>query len=129
MQVANHYGIKVEVAGEVYFEIGARLRLGWLRRCANQSQTEGYWDRLAVKSISREFYIQQRRLTAKVIESFCKDDTCVQSIDRWYEDNQRELTRYEHFINELKALEMVDTSMLIVALRNVEGVCSVSEEH
>ncbi|MCI5050461.1 MAG: NAD-glutamate dehydrogenase [Rickettsiales bacterium] len=125
VSVANEYGFSVDIVGQVYFEIGAHLRLGWLRRCAHQSVTEGYWDRLAVKSIMREFYIQQRRLTARIIESFCKDNQCSASIEAWVDEHKKDIERYEHFINELKAQESVDMSMLVVALRNVEGISSV----
>jgi glutamate dehydrogenase len=116
----------VQVTGAVYFELGARLRLGWLRRCAQTSLSDAYWDQLAVKSLIRELYRHQRRLTAKVLESLCTDDTtCHISVDAWQAQHSKEMERYQRFIDDLKSQESIDLSMLIVAARNVESICAL----
>lgn len=120
---SKQYGLDVEVVGRVYFEIGAQMRLGWLRRSAQHIVTEDYWDRLAIKSLVRELYLQQRRLTSIVVANLCKDTQCSFSVETWYEENQRELERYYTFIDDLKSHEVIDLSMLVVAVRNVESVC------
>lgn len=126
VQVANHFKISVQVAGSVYFELGARLRLGWLRRCAGVALSDGYWDQLAVKSLIRELYRHQRRLTAKVLETRCTDDTtCHISVDAWQAQHSKEMERYQRFIDDLKSHESIDLSMLIVATRNVESICAL----
>lgn len=123
--IANKYKLDVPIAGRIYFELGAMLRLGWLRRCASSILSESYWDRLAVKSLIRELYLQQRRLACKVIENVCDGDVCDLSVTRWVADNQKELKRYELFVNDLKAQEVVDVSMLIVAMQHIESISAL----
>ncbi len=125
VQVANHFKLSVHVTGAVYFELGARLRLGWLRRCASAALSDAYWDQLAVKSLIRELYRHQRRLTAKVLETLCNDTTCHTSVDAWQALHSKEMERYQRFIDDLKSQESIDLSMLIVAARNVESICAL----
>ena len=124
--VSNHYGIDVETTGRIYFELGAQLRLGWLRRCAMHIKSDAYWDRLASKSIVRELYIQQRRLTTKVLDSASSGEGRNLSVEQWYQSQQKELDRYYRFVEDLKSQEAIDISMLTVALRHVESICSLS---
>ncbi len=124
--IANKYQIDVKVAGQIYFELGAVLRLGWLRRCASHTLSESYWDRLAVKSLVRELYLQQRRLACKVIDTLCESETlCETSVASWSQQNTKELKRYEQFVNDLKAQEVLDVSMLIVALHHIESISAL----
>ncbi len=125
VMVADEHDLDVRVVGNLYFELGARLRLGWLRRCAANILSDTYWNRMAVKSVISDLYLQQRRLTSNVIESLCRNNVCSTSVDEWYAQNERELERYHGFINDMKSQEALDFSMLIVAMRNAETICSV----
>jgi len=125
VQVANQYQLSIPVVGRVYFEIGAQMRLGWLRRSAKDITPDGYWDRLALKSLIYELYHQQRRVTSRIVETLCKDNECNFSVEQWYEQNAKELERYYRFIDDLKSQETVDMAKLVVAVTNVESVCSL----
>ncbi len=125
VRVANENNLDVEIVGQVYFELGARLRLGWLRRAANRVVLDSYLDRLAAKSIISNLYEQQRRLTSKVILSLCEEKNCNFSVDKWYEQNQAMLDRYHRFIGELKSHDTVDFSMLVLAMRQVESISAL----
>lgn len=120
VKVASEKNLEVEVVGRVYFELGAHLRLGWLRRCAERVTTDNYWDRLAAKSIITDFFTQQRRLTALVCEYLCTDDMCSDAVTVWKESEQDAINRFMAFIQELKSHEHVDFPMLAVALHNME---------
>ena len=80
---------------------------------------------MAIKSLIRELYTQQRRLTTKVLETLCSDNACDLSVENWHKQNEKELVRYYRFIDDLKAQETVDLSMLIVAARQVESICAL----
>jgi glutamate dehydrogenase len=124
VKVAIDHNLSIEVAGGIYFELGAELRLGWLRRSGMLIKVDDYWERLAVKGVINELYIMQRKITAKVVETSCNDNICGDSITKWYEKNKVKLERYNNFINDLKTHENPNLAMLTVAVRNAEKVCS-----
>lgn len=124
VKVANEFDLPVEVVGRIYFELGAGLRLGWMRRCALKLLSDGYWEQLAIRSIIRELYLQQRRLTADAVRLYCDGTACELAFDRWYETHDKHLQRYYHFISDLKSQEVIDLSMLVVALRKIEEIAS-----
>jgi len=123
--VARGSGLSVPVVGNIYFELGARLRLGWLRRRAQALPVENYWDRLATKTVIDDLFTQQQRLTATVLKTLCEGDDCSLSVERWQEHHQAELDRYFRFLDDLKSMDHIDLSMLVVGLRQVESICSL----
>jgi glutamate dehydrogenase len=125
VKVANALGADVAVVGRTYFELGAHLRLGWLRRSASKLLSEGYWERQAIHSIIRELYVQQRRLSADALAGFCsKNGDCEKAFKAWCETHKKQLARYELFIQDLKSQEVVDLPMIVVALRKIEEIAS-----
>ncbi len=127
VRVANRYNLPVETVGSVYFEVGAALRIGWLRKCVQKLQTPDYWNQLAVNSLIRELYLQQRRLTSHVLQRPCSEGSCKEAIALWQEEHQKHIHRYQQFVEDLKGQEHVEMSMLIVALRNIESIAAQAQ--
>jgi glutamate dehydrogenase len=114
--------LPVEAVGKLYFSVGARVRLGWLRLCAARIVATSHWERLAVQSLIGDLYDEQRRLTGSVIEVLCKDKSCPDSADAWAEAHAEDLQRFESFIDDLKAGESLDIPKLMVALQHVRSL-------
>jgi len=111
--------LPVATVGRTYFELGAVLKLGWLRASAQDLVAENYWQQLAVKSLVVEFYQAQRRLSLEVIAKFGKTKDAGTS---WRTANADALARYDSFIADLRAQATFDYPMLIVALRQVQAI-------
>lgn len=111
--------LSVATVGHIYFELGAVLKLGWLRAAAQDLAAENYWQQLAIKSLAVEFYQAQRRLTLEVIAQHGKQKDPAAS---WLQTNAAALTRYDNFIADLRAQASLDYPMLIVALRQVQAI-------
>ena len=114
--------LPIATVGRIYFELGAVLKLGWLRSSARDLMAENYWQQLAVKSLVVEFYQAQRRLTLEVIRQYGKQKDAEAA---WLASNSGALTRYDTFIGDLRAQATLDYPMLIVALRQVQAITSV----
>lgn len=125
VKVAEQGKLSINVVGRIYFEIGARLNLGVLRRFINDTPQDGYWDRLSVRTLTNDLYDQQTRLTAEVIKNNCNDKICHTSVADWCEINEKDILRYDSFISDLKSADHIDFSMLVVAVKRVEAICSV----
>ncbi len=124
VEVAAKADLKVNVVGKVYFELGARLNLSWMRRSLLRLGNHSYWQRISNKTLIDEIYDQQRRLTSEVIKHLCKDSECSNSTTVWIEENENQIARYDEFIKDLKAHEAIDFSMLIVAIRKIKEICA-----
>jgi glutamate dehydrogenase len=125
VKIHEETALSFEQVGSTYFELGATLRLGWLRREASRVNAESHWEKLAAKSIIHELYDQQRRLTYHVIPHIEGDISCQDAVAKWEEKNRKTIERYNDFIMDLKAQEHITFPMLVIALRNVEAICSV----
>ncbi len=112
----------VEMVGKLYFDLGAQLKLGWLRRSAFDLSGDNYWQQLAIKSLLQELYQAQRRMTAEIIQRYGKRKD--QAVDFWAINTQEPLKRYLGFIEELRTQQSLDYAMLIVALRQVQWIVS-----
>ncbi len=114
--------LPIAKVGRIYFEIGAVLKLGWLRTSAGELVAENYWQQLAVKSVAVELYQAQRRLCLSVIGRYGKQ---ADASAAWQTAQRAPLARYDAFIADLRAQPALDYPMLIVALRQVQSVTSL----
>ena len=111
----------IAAVGRTYFELGAGLKLGWLRRSAEALAADNYWQQLAIKSLVVEFYHAQRRLSFSVLARYGKADDPAGA---WRAANLENIARYDQFISELRSQPSFDYPMLIVALRQVQAITS-----
>ncbi len=112
----------LEVIGKVYYELGARLQLSWLRHFINGFPLDTHWDRLAVRNAINELYEQQRRLAHMVVECLCDDETCETTITTWEESNKGDIERFGRLIRNIKSSGAHDMSMVVVALRQLSSI-------
>lgn len=122
IDVATATKRSVKEVGATYFELGAQLKLGWLRRSARHIAAENYWQRLAVKSLVIELYQAQRRLTQDAIMKYGKKKGDPAQL--WVGEHDDAMVRYLGFVEELRTQPTLDYSMLIVALRQVQWIIS-----
>ena len=112
--------LPVRTVGQIYFEVGSRLQLGWLRIAAEKLVIDSHWDRIAVTSIINDLFDQQRRLTMEVIHGMNKADDCKTAVEKWQGRNDKAVSRLMQTMSDVETSEVIDFSMLVVAMRNVE---------
>jgi glutamate dehydrogenase len=114
VRVSNDSKRPLEEVGKLYFEMGAMLRLGWLRRQASRMAATTHWDRLAVHSLINSLFDQQRRVTALVIEKGTLTD--------WSNLHNKDITRFTAFMDDLKGSEAMTLPKLVIAAKKIEEV-------
>lgn len=112
--------LPVRTVGQIYFEVGSRMQLGWLRLAAEKLVIDSHWDRIAVTSIINDLFDQQRRLTMEVINGMAKGDDSKTAVEKWQSRNDKAVGRLLQCMSDLETTETIDFSMLVVAMRNVE---------
>lgn len=121
-RAAQEAKLSIPLTGQIYFEVGAHLKLGWLRREASRIPAGGYWERAAIKSVINELYGQQRRITAAVIATLGKKKDPQRAVADWFATQDGATGRFLSFIEDIRANDQITFPMLVIALRNAEAV-------
>ena len=122
VQVARLAKLPVELVGQIYFEIGSKLNLRWMRQSVLDITPHSYWQRISAKTLIDDIYEQQKRLVMDVIKHLHTDNNCTKSITRWEEKNQMKISQFDRFITDIKAHDEHDLSMIVLALRKVKDI-------
>jgi NAD-specific glutamate dehydrogenase len=122
VKVAKNCKLSVRVVGEIYFSVGTRLSLGWLRMWVENQKVTSYWDNISQQTMINSLYDQQRRLTAEVTKTACNNDVCSGAIESWERSSAKDLELFDRFLDDLKGQEKVDNAMLVVAMKRLESI-------
>ncbi|HYE52750.1 MAG TPA: NAD-glutamate dehydrogenase domain-containing protein, partial [Azospirillaceae bacterium] len=118
--IAAETGRPVEEVARVYFELGERLGIGWLRGRASEVKAENHWQRQAVAAIVDDLYGMQGRLAARVLGS--GDGDAGGLIEAWVTARARPVERIQGLLADLRGIAQLDVAMLAVANRQLRGL-------
>jgi glutamate dehydrogenase len=119
IEVASECGETVEAVAAVYFAIGARLDLHWLRDQIARLPASSHWQVLAQGALRDDLYSEQRELTGQVLRPGAADRGAEALIDAWQADNRASVARCMAMLEDLKEADTLDIAMLSVALREI----------
>ena len=108
----------VDEVGAVYFAVGARLGLDWLRAAAQDIDADDHWQRLATTAIVEDLYGQQRALTSRVIAA-ADGAAGEDAVATWADRNRAAVQRASDLIAEFKSQGRIDIARLAIANRHV----------
>ncbi len=109
-------------AARVYFMLGARLSIAWLRDHATALTSGSHWQYRAVRAIIDDLYSQQCALTLAVLKDTEPGLTPDQRLEQWYEANKPRMNRALETLDELKRDAPFDLAKLAVANRQVRAL-------
>jgi glutamate dehydrogenase len=112
----------VAEVGRVYFAIGARLGLDWLRAQAQAAMAGGRWSKLAFRSLIDEIEAIQAGLTAAVLAEAPAGGDPGAAIDSWAAKRLAPAKRARDVIADIRATGRVDLAMLAVAARQLRAL-------
>ena len=121
VRLAVASGGAVEPVARVYFGVGARFALDWLRDRAIALAAEIHWQKMAVSALVDDFYGHQSVLAQDVLAINGSSKTAAKSkkmdgaIDAWADTRRDAVERSERLLADLKATDAVDLAMLAVA--------------
>lgn len=120
--VANKTGLPINLVGQVYFEIGDKFKIAWLRNEAKKLFTDSHWENLSTKTLIGIFYDEQMRLTEDVLKKGCDNKSCEFTLDNWLKDKKKVVMRYNNFISDLRDEEKISLAMLTIAVERVNAI-------
>ena len=119
--VARSSGSAVDNVGRIYFTLGARLGLDWLRTEATRMVPESPWEQRAITAIVEDLYGQQRALASRVLAG-ANGATGEAAIADWEAANRTAVTRSNDLIAEFRASGGLDVARLAIANRHVRSL-------
>jgi glutamate dehydrogenase len=106
----------------VYFRLGSRLELNWLRDRIIELPRANRWQALARAALRDDLFNLYRELTRKVLDTGGPHDGSEAAIDSWSERNAGALERSLGMVADVRASRIYDMTTLPVALREIRGL-------
>jgi glutamate dehydrogenase len=122
VEVASASDHDQEKVLRVYFRLGSRLELNWLRDRIIELPRSNRWQALARAALRDDLYNLYRELTRKVLDAGEAEDDSEAAIDVWSERNAPALERSLGMVADIRASRTYDMTTLPVALRELRGV-------
>jgi glutamate dehydrogenase len=106
----------------VYFRLGSRLELNWLRDRIIELPRANRWQALARAALRDDLFNLYRELTRKVLDAGGAQDGSEAAIDAWSERNAAALERSLGMVADVRASRIYDMTTLPVALREIRSL-------
>ncbi len=106
----------------IYFRLGSRLELNWMRDRIIELPRANRWQALARAALRDDLFNLYRELTRKVLETGGAKADSETAIDAWSERNQATLERCLGMVADVRASRIYDMTTLPVALREIRGL-------
>jgi glutamate dehydrogenase len=119
VRISQASGVPVLDTGRIYFELGSRLGIDWMRHASKTLAPGSEWEKLAVDSIVDDSYRHQSELTNRVLDVAGGGTLGARAaegmIATWIESRNGAVERTCQLLGELRENESVDLAMLAVA--------------
>ncbi|HJS93734.1 MAG TPA: NAD-glutamate dehydrogenase [Solirubrobacteraceae bacterium] len=107
---------------KVYFRLGSRLELNWLRERIIELPRANRWQALARAALRDDLFNLYRELTRKVLETGGPEADPQAAIDAWAERSGETLDRALGMVADIRASRIYDNTTLPVALREIRSL-------
>jgi glutamate dehydrogenase len=126
VDVADATDQPVETVAQVYFTLGGRLKLHWLRGHVEALPRDNRWQTLARAALRDDLYDQQAELTAEILRSTPDDLPAAERIEAWVDANRALVERTVQVLTDINASGSFGLATLSVALREIRNLITSS---
>ena len=118
VELSLTHHVSVVEAARVYFEVGARIGIDWLRDKIEQLSVEGPWQAIARSGLRDGALRIHRRLAERVLSR--KDRGTAQArVTAWVESIGEELSHWQRTLTEMRSAGAGDFATLTVGVESV----------
>ena len=119
VEVAASAAISVEEAASVYFALGEKLDLHWLRDQIAALPRDNRWQALSRAALRDDLYAQLSGLTLDSLRLDAGETTPADRVDTWLERNRIPVARCRQILGDLASAGRTDFTMLSVAMGEI----------
>jgi glutamate dehydrogenase len=118
VELATKFQTRVVEAARVYFEVGARTGLDWLRNQVEQLPVEGPWQAVARTGLRDSALRIHRRLAERVLARE-ERGTAQARVAAWLESAGEELAHWQRTLGDMRTAGATDFATLSVGVETV----------
>ena len=122
VEVAKGAAISVEEAAAVYFILGEKLDLHWLRDRIAALPRDNRWQALSRAALRDDLYAQLSALASDALRLDLGESTPAGRIDAWLEQNRIPMARCRQILGDLESTGRADFTMLSVAMGEIRAL-------
>ena len=115
VEIAGAAEVDVTSAAAVYFALGARLELHWLRDRIVDLPRETRWEAMARAALRDDVYSEQAGLTAEVLRAGA-------GVELWQAENASAIERSLQVLSDIRSGGTLDLARLSVAVREIRNL-------
>ncbi len=122
VESAHASNLAVETVAEVYFALGVRLRLHWLRDQVLALPLGNRWHSLARAALRDDLYTLHTVLTSEVLQIGPPDLDVHRRIEGWVAQNAAPLERWLQVLSDITSAETYNLTTLLVAVHSLQNL-------
>lgn len=110
----------LKTIAKIYFAVGTRFSLKWLRGKASELSFDNYWQKISTKTISEDLYSVQMEISKAIVKHNCDKACDMDSMQEWIKTVDFLVARFDSFIADVKVGTNMDLSIFVVALNRLK---------
>ena len=122
VRISQSHKLPVGKVGRLYFEVGARFRLGRLRAACEGLDSQSHWQKLAVGALIDDLFQLQAQITNNVLGAARGETDPKKAIPNWVAAHQNVVERADQLLSELRAHDINDIAMISVATQSLRAL-------
>ncbi len=117
----------VNKVAQLFFSLAERLQLDWFAAQISDLKIENHWQAIARESYRDDLEWQMRNLTVGAMRHICEKGDIEACIDRWMEQQNLLVERWQEMLANLQATETQEFAMFSVAIRELLDLAQSSK--
>ncbi len=118
VELASAHAASVAEAARIYFDLGMRIGLDWLREQVEQLPVEGPWQAVARMGLRDSALRTHRRLTEKILSGKAAGSEQAR-VSAWLETAGEDLAHWQRMLTDMRAAGASDFATLSVGIESI----------
>ncbi len=118
VELAGSRRVPAAQAAQVYFEVGARIGIDWLRDQVERLPVDGSWQAVARTELRYGVHRAHRRIADRVLSSR-RTGSPLARVSAWVQSAGKELDHWQRMVADMRAAGAADFATLSVGLESV----------
>ena len=123
VEIAAAHRVSVTETARVYFEIGTRTGLDWLRTRIEKLAVDGPWQAIARTGLRDGALRVHRRLTERVLTRHERGAASAR-VAAWLEASSKELAHWQRTLTDMRSAGAADFATLTVGVETVRKLAN-----
>ncbi|MBV8342007.1 MAG: NAD-glutamate dehydrogenase, partial [Gammaproteobacteria bacterium] len=123
VEIAAAHRVSVPESARIYFEVGTRTGVDWLRARIEKLTVEGPWQAIARTGLRDAALRVHRRLTERVLARRERGSAQAR-VNAWVESAGKDLTHWEHMLADMRTAGAGDFATLTVGIESVRKLAN-----